>query len=596
MAEEDYTALGQQGNGAAGANTAAVTDETNQTGSASAAPMATAPTAPGNAQGWNTDPNVSQINREFQEKAALKQAKELKIPYLDLGKTPLNPDFLKLVDIENARKARAIAFFRVGKKVRLAVENPSSPNVATLILDLKAKGFDAEVNLASSAGIDDALTIYDNTQKYKKIELVKDVEEQSIETYEKEIENLGDISEKIEGVTAEQGLNMLNIGAMKTGASDIHYEPEETTVVVRFRIDGVLHKVFELRTEIYHNIANQMKYEAKMQLNVNNVPQDGRYTFDFNQKKIAVRVSSIPTPYGESFVCRFLVSPERALTLEELGFDGLALTKLQKATKISHGMILSTGPTGSGKTTTLYSLLSMMNTPENKVITLEDPVEYNLKGITQSQINEKRGYTFAGGLRTVLRQDPDVVMLGEIRDLETAETGAQAALTGHILLSTLHTNSALETVPRLMNMGLPAFMIAPALDTIVAQRLVRKICGSCATQEALSECEKKEFEEVTKNLKAVNPGAEIAVPETVPKIHGCDKCSNTGYKGRLVIAEVVTVNAEMKRLIMNNASSVDIITAARKEGIITMREDGFIKVAKGLTTLEEVYRVTSVTR
>lgn len=540
--------------------------------------------------------NVSQINREFQERSTLKQAKELKLPYLDLGKTPLNPDFLKLIDIETARKARTIAFFRVGKKIRLAVEDPGSAAVAEVIEGLKANGFEVDLTLASSSGIDDALNIYDGTQKYKKIEIVKDVKEESIETYEKEIANLSDLAERIVGLTAEQGLNLLNMGAMKTGASDAHYEPDENSVTVRFRIDGVLHKVFELKTEVYHNIINQIKYEAKMQLNVNNVPQDGRYTFDFNQKKIAVRVSSIPTPYGESFVCRFLVSPERALTLEELGFEGLALKKLQKATKISHGMILSTGPTGSGKTTTLYSLLSMMNNPENKIITLEDPVEYNLKGITQSQINEKRGYTFAGGLRTILRQDPDVVMLGEIRDLETAETGAQAALTGHILLSTLHTNSALETIPRLTNMGLPPFMIAPALDTIVAQRLVRKVCESCGTKEPLSDCERKEFEEIVNNLKAVNPGAAIEMPTEIPKVHGCEKCSNTGYKGRLVIAEVITVNAEMKRLIMNNASSVDLILAARKEGIITMREDGFLKVSHGLTTLEEVYRVTNVTR
>ena len=539
--------------------------------------------------------NISHINREFQEKSTMKQAKALNISYLDLGKTPLNPDFLKLVDIESSKNARAIVFFRIGKKIRLAVEKPDTPEITAIIEKLKKDGFNVDISLVSSAGIDDALNIYDKTQKYRKIELVKTVSEGSIETYEKEIENLVDFAKKIEGVTAEQGLNLLNIGAMKTNASDVHYEPEEHKIVVRFRIDGVLHKVFELKPDVYRNIVNQMKYEAKMQLNVDSIPQDGRYTFEFNKKKIAVRVSSIPTPYGESFVCRFLISPERALTLEELGFEGISLIKLQKATKISHGMILSTGPTGSGKTTTLYSLLSMMNNAENKVITLEDPVEYHLEGITQSQINEKRGYTFAAGLRTVLRQDPDLVMLGEIRDLETAETGAQAALTGHILLSSLHTNSALETIPRLINMGLPPFMIAPALDTIVAQRLVRKLCANCGTKETPSDCEKKEFEKVINNLKAINPGAAVEIPTEIPKIHGCEKCSNTGYKGRLVIAEVVTVTAEMKRLMMNNSSSVDLIAAARKDGIITMREDGFIKVAKGLTTLEEVYRVTNVT-
>lgn len=543
-----------------------------------------------------SDQNMLQINREFQEKSTLKQAKTLGLPYLDLGKTPLNPDFLKMIDMETSRMARIIAFFKVGKKVRVAVEDVNKAETKAVIADLQAKGFSVDINLASAAGIEDALKIYDGTQKYRKIEIVQNVEEASIQTYEKEIAQLSELGKKLEEVTAEQGLNLLNIGAMKTGASDAHYEPNEANVIVRFRIDGVLHKVFEINLDTYRSLSNQLKYEAKMQINVDSIPQDGRYSFNFNVKKIGVRVSSIPTPYGESFVCRFLVSPERALTLEELGFQGLALTKLQNATKISHGMVLVTGPTGSGKTTTLYSLLSMMNSPENKVITLEDPVEYNIAGVTQSQINERKNYTFASGLKTVLRQDPDIVMLGEIRDLDTAETAAQASLTGHVLLSTLHTNSAIETIPRLINMGLPPFMIAPSLNTVVAQRLVRKVCPSCSTMEPLSESEKKEFENVITNLQALHPGTVIAMPTVLPKVHGCGECSNTGYKGRLVLAEVITVNSEMQRLIMSNASSVNLIAAARKEGISTIREDGFLKVAQGMTTLEEVYRVTNVVK
>ncbi len=544
----------------------------------------------------SSDQNMLQINREFQEKSTLKHAKELGLPYLDLGKTPLNPDFLKIISLENSIKGRLVAFFKVGKKVRVAVEDQDKPETKAILDILKAGGFSIDVNLASAAGMDDALRIYDGTQKYRKIEIVQNVEEASIQTYEKEIAELSDMGKKLTELTAEQGLNLLNIGAMKTGASDAHYEPNENCVNVRFRIDGVLHKVFEIDLNTYKNLSNQLKYEAKMQINVDTVPQDGRYGFTFNQKKIGVRVSSIPTPYGESFVCRFLVSPERALTLEELGFQDLALKKLQNSTKISHGMVLVTGPTGSGKTTTLYSLLSMMNSPENKVITLEDPVEYNIAGVTQSQINEKKKYTFASGLKTILRQDPDIVMLGEIRDLETADTAAQASLTGHVLLSTLHTNSALETIPRLINMGLPPFMIAPALNTVVAQRLVRKVCPKCVTMEALSESERKEFENVLNNLQALHPGKVIAMPVALPKVHGCGECSNTGYKGRLVVAEVITVNSEMQRLITNSASSVDLIAAARKEGIVTMREDGFLKVAQGMTTLEEVYRVTNVVK
>lgn len=541
------------------------------------------------------DRNVSEINREFQEKSTLKRAHDLGLPYIDIARAPLNQDFLSLVDFATAQKARLIPFFRVGKKVRIAVSDAENPDTAEAINALKNSGYEIDVSMASSAGIEDALKFYEKSQeRYKKIELIENVEEKSIATYEKEIAALSDLTKKLDTMTAEEGLNLLNITAMKTGASDIHYEPEESTIVVRLRIDGVLHKGFEMSLATYKNISKQIKYESRMQLNVVTVPQDGRYAFVFNEKKIGVRVSSIPTPYGESFVCRFLVGENKPITFEELGFQGTALKKLEKVCKISHGMVLSTGPTGSGKSTTLYAIINKMNTPENKIITLEDPVEYSISGVTQSQIDEKRGYDFASGLRSLLRQDPDIVMLGEIRDLETAQTAAQAALTGHVMLSTLHTNSAIETIPRLVNMGLPPFMIAPAMDTIIAQRLVRKVCPNCSTLEPLSVSEREEFELIMNNLKNINHGVDTTIPEKIKRVHGCDVCSQTGYKGRMVLAEVITVTAEIKNLILANASIVDLIAAARKEGIITMREDGFLKVAQGLTTLEEVYRVTNV--
>lgn len=540
-----------------------------------------------------SDAAMAKINREFQEKSTLRHAHELGIPYIDIAKTPLNPDFLKILDLEMAKKGRVIVFFRVGKKLRVAVDNLENPETQNLIHLLEEQGNEIDISLASGTGMDDAFKIYDASEQYKKIEIVENVEERSIETYEKEILTLKDLPAKLETVTAEEGLNMFNIGAMKTNASDIHYEPTENYVIVRFRIDGILHKVFTLKPDIYKKIAEQLKYQSKMKLNVTTGPQDGRYVFNFNEKKIAVRTASIPTPFGESFVCRYLPSDKKTVSFDELGFQGIALKKLQNVTKIAQGMVLVTGPTGSGKSTTLYSLLSLMSTAENKVISLEDPVEFFIEGVTQSQIDEKRGYTFASGLRSILRHDPNIVMIGEIRDLETAETAAQAALTGHVLLSTLHTNSAIEAIPRIINMGLPAFMIAPAFNTIIGQRLVRKVCEKCGVLESINESEKKEFEMVMKNLQNVNPAEVIAIPEKVKRIRGCDNCSNTGYFGRIVIAEVITIGAEIKKLILDNASTVDIIAAARKEGMITMREDGLIKVAQGQTTLEEVHRVTN---
>jgi len=534
------------------------------------------------------------INREFQEKSVLKRAQELNLPYVNIGKTPLNPDFLKVLEMEIAQKARIVPFFKVGNKLRVAVQDPENADTISAIKNLQASGLQVSVNLASAAGIDDALKVYETVQQYKKMDIVDSVEVKSIKTYEKEIKELSELAEKINAVPAEEALNMINIGAMKTQVSDIHYEPSENATTVRFRIDGILHKVFEIKPSIYKNIANQIKYKCNMQLNVNTVPQDGRFSFSFNDKKIDVRVSSIPTPNGESFVCRYLIPEKQFVKFDTLGFQGLALKKMDSASKISHGMILCTGPTGSGKTTTLYSILNRMSTPENKIITLEDPVEYYVEGVMQSQIDEKRGYTFATGLRALLRQDPDIIMVGEIRDLETAETASQAALTGHVVLSTLHTNSAIETIPRLINMGLPRYMVASALDTIIAQRLVRTVCPKCTTKRPITKSEKAEFEQVFNNLKAIHPGMDLKVPEELAEVHGCDYCSQTGYKGRLVIDEIITVDEKTKRLVLDSASTVDLIAAARQGGFITLREDGLIKAGMGLTTLEEVHRETMV--
>jgi type IV pilus assembly protein PilB len=541
-----------------------------------------------------TEQGADKINREFQEKSVLKKAQDLGLPYVNIGKTPLNPDFLRLVDFEAAKKARLVTFFRLGKKLRVAVEDPNNPDAQAVIKTLQTNGYQITLNLASHPGIDEALKLYETQLQYKKPEIVEKVDTSSINTYEKEIAALSELSAKLDGLVAEEALNLLDISAIKTGASDVHYEPTETAIEVRFRIDGMLHRVFDIKPATYKNIANQIKYKSKMQLNITTIPQDGRYGFNFNEKKIDVRVSSIPTPTGESFVCRYLVPHSEFTDFEKLGFQGNALKKIQDTVKLSNGMVLCTGPTGSGKTTTLYSLLNKMTNKENKVITLEDPVEYLTPGVTHSQVNEKRGYDFANGLRAILRQDPDIIMVGEIRDLETAETAAQAALTGHVLLSTLHTNNAIEAIPRLINMGLPRYVVASSLDTIVAQRLVRKVCPDCSVTEDISDSVKQEFEQVYSALKNINKNLDLKIPDKVAQAKGCDKCSHTGYKGRIVLCEIIVLDETMKRLILNEKSSVDVIAQARKSGFITLREDGFMKIAQGITTVEEVHRVTNV--
>lgn len=534
------------------------------------------------------------INRDFEEKDTLRKAEALNISYVNIGKTPMNPDYMKLIPFEDSKKGQIVSFFKFGDKLRVAVVDPNAEDTKRVLDNLRSQGFKLNINLASQSGVMEVVEKYNTLLVYKEKQIVESVEEGKIKTYEKEILELKELGEKIPTVTAEEGLNMINIGAMRTKASDVHYEPEENQVRVRFRIDGVLYKVFDIKPIIYKNILNQVKYQTKMKLNVTDVPQDGRYAFNYNDRKIDVRVSVIPTENSESIVCRFLDSGKKFTTFEDLGYDGAHLEKLKKLLEISHGMILITGPTGSGKTTSLYSLLQGMNTTEKKIITLENPIEYHIDGIVQSQVSEAHNYDFASGLKSILRQDPDIVMIGEIRDLETSNTAAQAALTGHVVLATLHTNSALESIPRLINMGMEPFFVAPALDTLIAQRLVRRICSKCGKLEAITPEEKQKFEEAFEDLKLSNPNLVPQTPEKVYHAVGCEACSNTGYLGRLVIAEMCTVTDEIEELILNRAPMHKLIESARKQGFMTMQEDGFRKVALGLTTVDEVYRTVKV--
>jgi type IV pilus assembly protein PilB len=543
----------------------------------------------------SVDQTLEKINRGFKERATIEKAKQLNMQYINIGITPINPDLLKLIPPETATSAFIMPFFRIGKKVRIAVADPNNALTKAAMQQLITNGYELNINIASQDGILEACRLYESEQYKIKKEMDTRLSEDKIKAYEKEIQQLTELKTKLPTISSEEAVYLISVGALKTGASDMHFEPEEKTVRVRFRIDGVLHAIFEIDKGTYNNIVNQVKYQCKMKLNINNEPQDGRYSFMVNDRKVDVRVSDLPTEFGETFVCRLLDSGRKLVDFEEMGFWGENLQHMEHLTKISHGMILITGPTGSGKTSTLYTLLDKFNKPESKVITLEDPIEYHLPGISQSQINEKRGYDFAGGLRAILRQDPDIVMLGEIRDLETAETAAQAALTGHVLLSTLHTNSAIESIPRLINIGLPPFMVAPALNTIIAQRLVRRICPACQKIEEVPSAEFDELTKVVEIIKKIRPSlTDLTIPTELPKAPGCEICSHTGYKGRICVVEMVTIDFEMKDLILNKASSTKMIEAARRKGMLTMREDGVLKVLKGITTLEEVHRVTAI--
>lgn len=542
---------------------------------------------------------ITNINREIEEKEAQRKADELKIPYIDVARFPLNPDILKIITPQQSTAAGAMPYFKSGKNYKFAVTDPTRPELLALLEELRAKGYTIELSLASSSSILDGHKWYDLSQYQEKQEVKNVVAETEIQ-FEKELENMVKIKDQLEKLPAEEALNLLNVSAIKAGASDVHYEPEETKCVLRFRIDGMLRPVLEISRDLYMRLANQLKYKAGMKLNVTSEPQDGRYRFVVNDRNIDVRVSSLPLEAGESFVCRVLDSGKKFKGLEELGFSGSALETIRKTADLAQGMVLVTGPTGSGKTTTLYVLLNMFNKPDEKIITLEDPIEYHLKGITQSQINEKRGYTFADGLRAVLRHDPDIVMIGEIRDRETAEVAVQAALTGHVLLATVHTNSAIETVTRLVTIGVSPLMIAPAVSVITAQRLVRRLCDSCVVDRPITDAERTEYSKLLAAIAEADAVAgkkaieDFAKQTTVKAPKGCENCNNIGYRGQLVISEVLHFDDDLREAVLENKTPRELMEIARKKGFLTMAEDGLLKVLAGQTTYEEVSRVTLV--
>ncbi|MDD3646714.1 MAG: GspE/PulE family protein [Candidatus Gracilibacteria bacterium] len=396
------------------------------------------------------------------------------------------------------------------------------------------------------------------------------------------------VKESLKNRQTDEALYDLSIGALVLGSSDIHYEVYENKVVVRVRIDGILVDIFELTDKEYKAILERLKYSANLKLNIVDVPQDGKYNLKIKDKKLDVRVSTFPTKYGENVVCRLLDSTKAIIDFEDLGFFWTSKRILSKAITKKDGMILVTGPTGSGKTTTLYTVLSKLNTPEKKIITLEDPIEYELPGVIQAEVDEKKGFTFQAGLKAILRQDPDIIMVGEIRDKDTLETATSASLTGHLVLSTLHTKSAADTLDRIKNMGLQPYILASALDTIIAQRLVRRICPHCKTQREKTPGDIALMQGIMEEIGMKGIGVENLKLYTGK---GCDECNNSGYKGRIGIYEIISLSPKLRDMIREGASTEKIINEARGGDLILMKEDGILKAIKGFTTIEEVLRV-----
>ncbi|MDD5726097.1 MAG: GspE/PulE family protein [Patescibacteria group bacterium] len=542
---------------------------------------------------------MKQIETSEIERQAQREAAQHSLPYINLKGFPISPEALSLLSKEQAEASKTIVFLKVTDEIRIATSQPSDAVFELAKKLAEDQASDIQVYYCSENSFQFALALYEALPKTIEVVYGVRISTEDLQKFEKEISNFKDLQEKIKKVSTTDTLTLVIGAALKGNASDVHIEAEEDGIKVRLRIDGILHDAAVIPSAQWKLIISRVKLLSGMKINVDTVPQDGRITIYLTNEKIEIRVSTLPTAYGESVVMRLLRPKSISLDFEQLGIEGLAWERLKKEIERPNGMIVTTGPTGSGKTTTLYAILKRLNTQEVKIITLEDPVEYKLAGINQSQIDHSKDYTFAKGLRSILRQDPDIVMVGEIRDTETAEIAVQAALTGHLVISTIHTNNAAGAIPRFLSMGVKPFFLAPALNCVIGQRLVRRLCPECKQPVKLDatmlEQVKKELTDLPKsaNIKIDMEKLEFFGPSEKTKT--CPNCNGLGYKGQIGIYEIFTMNKDIEHMILGaSVSEYDMLAIAKKFGMITMTQDGLLKASRGLTSVDEVLRVAGI--
>lgn len=537
-------------------------------------------------------------NKEAEDLARL-LAEKYDLPYADLFQMTIDLDALQTISENEARSAHAAAFQRVGKTLDIALTNPSLPATKALLESLK-EHYSAELFLVSERSLSRAWERYKEVPEFKEAQRgVIDISADRLAEFGNEIRTTEELERVVAPLIASGETRRISTvmeailaGALALEASDIHIEPQEADARLRLRLDGVLQEMLSLPKPVFQLVLSRIKLISELKLNIRDEAQDGRFTVRAAKTDIEVRTSILPGPYGESVVLRILHPKTIALTLEDLGLNEQVLQIINEQAARPNGMILTTGPTGSGKTTTLYALLKLKRTPGIKIITIENPIEYHLEGITQTQVDRARHYDFAGGLRAILRQDPDVIMVGEIRDLETAQTALHAALTGHIVFSTLHTNNAAGTIPRLIDLGVKPNIIAPALNVAMAQRLVRRLCPECKKGRPATRGEITSIEKLFTTLSSsvIRPRK----PYQLWDAGTCQTCNGTGYKGRVGIAEAFIINDEIERLIITQPTESDIRDSTVRQGMVTMEQDGVFKALVGITSVEELVRVLGV--
>ncbi len=499
---------------------------------------------------------LQHMSHDDEEAATKAIAHSMGLPYINLTSYPIEPKLLKTISKEDAQANRAVAYLKdQDGKIKVATDKPENPELAAFLQKLAdEKREEFLISMASQSSIDYALGLYKTLTPEQNKDDTVHVTQELEEGFETGIKSLEELRDKISQVSTSKILDLIFAGAIKNDASDIHLEPEETDVRIRYRIDGILQDMADLPSKTYKQIVDRIKFLSKLKLDVTH-PQDGRFTIDVLGEEVDIRVATLPAAFGEAVVMRLLPKKKSFITLEELGFRPDALVAVEEATSKPQGLILNTGPTGSGKSTTLYAILQKLNTPDKKIITMENPIEYRIEGIEQIQVDTENKTAFLDILKGSLRQDPNVMMIGEIRDAESSSIALQSAMTGHLVLSTLHTNNAPSAFARLAEIGVPPYLMGGTINLIIGQRLVRKIHQECGGK-------------------------------------GCAICHNSGYKGRVALVEYIKPTAEIEDLIMRRAPIREFEETAKKLGMKTMYEDGMEKVAAGVTSKEEVERVT----
>jgi type II secretory ATPase GspE/PulE/Tfp pilus assembly ATPase PilB-like protein len=535
-----------------------------------------------------TNTQLKELHRSEEEQLIQSIARKTGYRYIDLHNTQIDIESLRLLTEEESRRGELAIFSREKQNALIAIRNPKNPELPELLNRIKHMELYPVLHLASLDGLSYTWTRYnDIEQATANTRGVLDVDPALIKQFASEIHSYLDVAEKITTIQKEN--NVLKISrtiavifgsALALNASDIHIEPEQTAVRIRFRLDGVLWDICDIDTDLSKRIFSRLKLLSGLKLNVRKEAQDGRFTFDIGTREVEVRSSIIPGAYGESIVMRLLDPNASSFNIERLGLNERLHDIILAELKRPNGAIITTGPTGSGKTSALYSFLVTIHTPQLKIVTLEDPVEYKLPGVVQTQVSST--YSFGEGLRSILRQDPDVILVGEIRDSEVARTAIQAALTGHLVFSTLHTNSAAGAFARLIDLGVDPSTIGSACNIILGQRLVRVLCEKCKVERNITTEEQTIMQRILETPFAIH---------TIFEAKGCDACGGSGYKGRTGVFEAIQIDAGMRETILRETRDVVIRDAAKHQGIPTMQQDGVYKILAGVTSFDEVTRV-----